>query len=292
MKLDLNKKIVFILGAGASHPYGFPLGNELKNKIEERLVGYNGIAILEKCGFTKELIANFVEALRYSFHSTIDIFLENKTSYRSVGAYAIALALMPYEKADSLFPHKDWYATLYNFLKFEDPNNIVSNLSIVTLNYDRSIDHFLIKNVDYNHPDKDLERAREMSKGIQIVHAHGSLGGYPIAAYGSDIKDIAALRVAAEGIKITSDHLNESKDFRKAQEIIATAEQIVFLGFGFEPRTLSLLFEKFTKNSSEIISSNIKLPQERKDVAFDFFGDAFSIAAEGLDADKLLKAII
>ena len=59
---------VFILGAGASKPYGYPTGSELKNIILRNLEGepISGYSSWSKLGFEASDLQEFRDALFYS----------------------------------------------------------------------------------------------------------------------------------------------------------------------------------------------------------------------------------
>ena len=176
----MESPTVFVLGAGASNPFGFPLGSELKNAMLNHLRNPDFRRVLHTAGFGNDLIKNFAIALGYSFHPTIDIFLEKKTNFREIGAYVIARSLMPLEhQLQNLFPQKDWYGDLFTAMDFENEEPDSSLLSIVTLNYDRSLEHFLLKNIDYNCQHERTDFCHAKRHKIEVVHAHGSLGEYP-----------------------------------------------------------------------------------------------------------------
>ncbi len=85
----LSEPTILLLGAGASKPYGFPLGSELRNL----LVGSHNDTIekiVREHGFDAGTVNEFKEALRYSDHPTMDIFLEKKLKFRKIGSYFIA----------------------------------------------------------------------------------------------------------------------------------------------------------------------------------------------------------
>ncbi len=227
----LKKRTVLVLGAGASHTYGFPLGSDLKQAMLGTLNQKNRQR-LKTHGFDDALIQEFQDALRYGAHPTIDIFLEKKARFRELGSYLIASTLMPLERPRTLFTQKGWYGDVFRALSLDDDAPDTGNLGVVTLNYDRSLEHFLRKNTDYNCADSRIESAHSKREKIRIVHAHGSLGKYPDVPYGTKLDDEATLRAAADSIKIVSDKLEDSEDFKNAQDLLAKAERIVFLGFG------------------------------------------------------------
>jgi len=238
----LREPTVLVIGAGASKPHGFPLGSELKNAI----VGtYDETVLnaLREIGHRNDAIKEFQDALKFSKHPTIDIFLEKKTNFREIGAYFIAGTIGRHELHETLFPSGDWYGDLFEALDLENGERELPPVSMVTLNYDRSLEHFLTKYIDYNCPHDCVELAHRKRQSLPVIHAHGSLGAYPDVAYGKASGNTEALRKAADSIKIVSDRLEESPDFRKAQQALANAKRVIFLGFGYDKRTLGGLLE-------------------------------------------------
>ena len=77
---------MLILGAGASKPYGFPLGTELRLTILEMLKAPNtaGYRALDSCGFSAADIASFRDELHDSLHDTIDDFISDRPSRREI----------------------------------------------------------------------------------------------------------------------------------------------------------------------------------------------------------------
>jgi len=225
----LKEQAVLVLGAGASQGAGFPLGPGLKELLLKSVAATRTVAALGKHGYDRETLAAFRDALRFGSHPTVDIFLERKTRFRELGSYMIASALMPLETKERLFGKTVWYRELLEGLRLGSPESGASKLSVVTLNYDRSLEHYLKMGIDYNCPDGMVELAHRQREEIEIVHAHGSLGLYPAVPYGVPVDNEGALRAASQSIRIVSDRLDESPDFAKAQKVIASAAHVVFL---------------------------------------------------------------
>ncbi len=269
--IDLDKKTVFVLGAGASKPYGFPLGTELKGTMIANLSNAVFRVILRKYNFDESLINDFVEALPRTYHSTIDIFLEKKRKFREIGAYVIAYSLLPLENANLLFPQNDWYAHIFNVLNFENVKPDLYNITFVSLNYDRSLEHFLYKNIQYNCPDDSIKHAEMKLSNLKIIHAHGSLGLYPQTPYGANTQTELVLRQAALGIRIISDKMDDSDDFRNAQKAINDAYNLVFIGFGFDPSTLERLTKDANLSEKKIFGTTFGLDKNRMNFILSFF---------------------
>ena len=288
----LDEPTVFILGAGASKPYGFPLGPDLKTHLLERTVAKSTRKSLKELGFDEPLIDSFRDALRFGVHTTIDTFLERKRNFRELGSYLIASTIMPMEKHEALFPQKDWYGTLFKMLSFEDDTPSASHLSIVTLNYDRSLEHFLRMNIDYNCRHDRVDFAHTKRRQIRFVHAHGCLGRYPDVMYGTGISDVNALRAAASSIKIVSDRLDDSPDFLEAQKIIADAKCIVIMGFGYNETTLSALMSQAKLDGVKCFGTAYGFNSDGHRKIKEYFNNRITLGAPGEGCNEFLKETV
>ncbi len=285
--IDLNKKTVFVLGARASKPYGLPLGTELKT-IMISGININHVNTLAHNKFDNLLADNFAEALKYTSYPTIDIFLEKKSKFREIGAYAIAYTLLPLERTDYLFPQKDWYSHLYNVLDFENNKPNANNIVFVTLNYDRSLEHFLHKNIQYNCPDDLTQHATQKLATLKIIHAHGSLGRYPEINYGESFSVAGILKNAAEGIRITSDRLDDTNDFRDAQAAIRDAFNLVFIGFGYDQTTLKLLINNADLSNKRILGTTYNINDSTINFIHSFFHNKIETTDSGADTYRFV----
>ncbi len=111
---------VLVLGAGASYDYDFPLGQQLKKKIQGSLSSNTSIRnLLRDVGYDPDYQRTFSRHLSESAHESIDAFLEFRPDYINVGKAAIAAHLLPYEISNTLSsdsPDKSWYQWLYQCL--------------------------------------------------------------------------------------------------------------------------------------------------------------------------------
>src|SRR5512136_2893926 len=103
---------VLVLGAGASKPYGFPLGNELKAEIAEslRATKEDQFNQLVECEFDAEFVVEFQSALHDSIYETIDDFLDSRPTYRRIGSFAIAQSILRHEIDANLAARGGWYS--------------------------------------------------------------------------------------------------------------------------------------------------------------------------------------
>ena len=119
--------------------------------------------------------------------------LEKKPRFREIGSIAIAASILGSENPDLVFSRAGLYKYLYNFIGIEDLNNEERKVSFVTLNYDRSLEYFLGKNVQVNCIEKKEKQAYINLEGYEVIHAHGSLGdlmSIPFAANNREFGNI------------------------------------------------------------------------------------------------------
>jgi len=257
----LKKRTVFVLGAGASSPYGYPLGRELVNQIV-RISRARGSHMFGPA------FDNFQTQLRRSAMYSVDAFLEYRNEYVTIGSAAIANALLRYELDNLLWPDEEeegtdnWYAYFLNKLATGISFNAFFMLPVVfiTFNYDRSLEHFLLNALMCRYGAAE-DTVAPLLKGIPIIHVHGDLGPLPFQTWrGDDRRDYkydpenVDVARAASGIKIIHGADANSPEFIKARAELECAERIYFLRFGYHPTNMERL--GFTKGAEFLPQSH------------------------------------
>lgn len=286
----LEQPTLLILGAGASVPYGFPSGNQLKNEIFSSLQGKLSPILYQDFGYDNQFIEDFKDALRFTSHPTIDIFLEHKNKYRDIGSYAIAYTILRKEAHNSLFPKKDWYGVIYDLLSLNNPIYDLSNLSIVTLNYERSLEYFLTNNIKYDCHDELEAKASEAIKNIQIIHAHGSLGNFNDTPFGISPSKHSQLAIASKSIKIVSDKLESSSLFKIAQAIIKKSKNIIILGLGYDFQTLEKLFLDINFDDKTVRGTSMGIDGVKGKKIIEFFQNKITLDEFKYGCDVFLNS--
>ena len=178
---------VLVLGAGASYPYGFPTAKELKELICETFSSPDDIASQLLGGseskYSPKKFSEFREAFLRS-PASIDAFLLRRPEFLDVGNLAIAYCLIPFEDEAKLYqPDRDlrggnWYEYLAGKLdsSFEEFGN--NKLAIITFNYDRSLEHYLLNSLNNLHGKKRDECANALEQ-LPIFHVYGQFGETP-----------------------------------------------------------------------------------------------------------------
>lgn len=246
----INKKTVLVLGAGASKPYGLPLGTELRDSViraANNFAPYQKILGIE---FTNNQYTEFTKTLAHSGFSSVDAFLEENSKWLEIGKAAIALELLKAEwkSINNLFPPKQpkdhWYETLWSHLKAPSWTAFKKNeISIITFNYDRSLEHYLITLLCNQYKIKPDIASKGLAS-LPFLHVHGHLGSYLNSkgenSFGNTITK-EQFNIARSGIQIVHENEGDTPEFLMAQKSIREAERVLFIGFGYHPKNMAKL---------------------------------------------------
>lgn len=193
LKKCLQEKTVLLLGAGASVDYGFPLWEELK-PIYKNLVNVS----MSPSFFGEHAGAEY---WRTSLSNMSDIETVDKLALNASDQGITLFQLMTlqtfaeFETIDLSTPSNGWvenFTDAYISLLEDNPRNtqhikpLLENLSVISLNYDRSFAYrFAPKVNDFKvsaYPNKFIRNS--IIQGIKwnnniVVQPHGSLGNIP-----------------------------------------------------------------------------------------------------------------
>jgi hypothetical protein len=167
----LEVPTVFVLGAGASAPYGFPTGFDLsKNIVSGLTYGPMLGALRDIGGIPSEELLHFRKEFYESGKNSVDAFLEHRDDLLAIGKLVTARALIEKEVVDELFTFQNSWLELHQVTK-------------------------------------------------------------------------ESLRIAAENIKIIHEDITDGrdKDFLLAKQLLAEADQIILLGFGYNSTNVGRL---------------------------------------------------
>jgi len=250
----INNPTVFVLGAGASSCFGFPLGVSLCQMVVDQMRGDHQATqeLVQNSAFERRHVEAFRSALWQSGQNSIDAFLETRTEFLDIGKAAMATLLIKYENADRLFGYEsdNWMRYLFPIMRADAPNltEFAKNkVSFVTFNFDRSLDQFLFTSLQNTYGGTPEELA-EALKQIPLIHLHGKLGNLPWQPapsrhYTNRISSSIELKMCVDSIKVVHEELQDGrdKDFENAKRLMGEAKKIYFLGFGFGPLNVQRL---------------------------------------------------
>lgn len=240
---------LLILGAGASEPYDYPLGLELRDRINEDLIAFIKNDYdhhwAEDLEISRNLITKFTQYFDSSMSYSIDSFLEHQDEdFVEIGKLAIVNQITKSESAEKLFHEAkrddDWYRYLINKLTNNTPFDSIKDnkLEIITFNYDRSLEMALITALAAFYA-TDYKESSFLIKNFPILHMYGQLDPLlveiPLPGQEKEGRTYGApcssekLKIISENIKLIHE-AKEDKTIEKANKMIEKAKRIYFLG--------------------------------------------------------------
>jgi hypothetical protein len=144
---------------------------------------------------------------------------------------------------------KTWYHTFFQTIvegrKKSNIEDIFDNISIITFNYDRSIEYYL-KSALENYYAVEASFAASMVNRLTIYHPYGVVGKLPWQAGSAVTADFGGsgtsqLYEISTSIKTFSEQTSDEVVLEKMRAVISECEQLVFLGFAFHDANMDLL---------------------------------------------------
>lgn len=293
------RKTVFVIGAGCSVDYGFPLGNDLRRRIFEKVYNEDEVVVraLLSSGAPEANVnvqrrcRNFASGI--FTHETIDQyldFLKDDPADLMLGKIAIAACILEAEKASPLRSDRltgglatvseSWAVLLYNRIVSNigarNLENATENLTFVCFNYDRCIEQVFSE--ASRLLTRDGERASLMTRRLNVLHPYGSLG--PIGAQLIAEERQHGLDFGLEGAHYPQ-VLAASRQIKTYTEPAAThiqsaigremdqAEQVVFLGFGFIPWNMRIINRRSHVPLDKVYFNTYKMPEPVRQIALE-----------------------
>jgi hypothetical protein len=231
--IAVSPPAVLVLGAGASQPYGYPLGSELRDILCSENSDF--VTLVENAGHDRGQIMHFMAEFGNSNLASVDIFLERRPALAALGRTMIAAALLRREPA---YLRGDWYSYLWQLLAQDAPTLDEfrrNNLRVITFNYDTSLERFLINSMRASY-DVQLDVAKQVIDGtVQVIHVHGQI---PYKLDGSVVSPNPATPENAREFssKIITLHQGEdnSREFSMARYWLSQTKRVLFLGFSYQ----------------------------------------------------------
>ncbi|MGR9204106.1 SIR2 family protein [Rhizobium leguminosarum] len=290
-----KRKTVFVVGAGGSKEIGLPTGGELRAKIANALSfsskGFNrneiGGALVEiynQRSDTLDINRYFKAAKdisRAMFGAlSIDNFLATHQADEDIllmGKLAIASVILEEEgksaiAADSndeiLFQNTEnyWMNTFCKLMSEEvvrgDFETLFHDVSIITFNYDRCIEHFLPHYLKTYFLIDEVQ-ANKLASTLKVIHPYGRVGGYPnrggpapTIPFGS-YRNAQHLATAAKQIQTFGERMVEDVTVKTMKHLMNDAEHIVFLGFSFADMNMELLVPEDVDSKKVIFATTL-----------------------------------
>jgi hypothetical protein len=277
----LSSKTVFIVGAGASKEVGLPIGSELKNIIATKLdmrfndwkpIGRGDLTIfevLQRKHLPYGTLQRYADACRcirdgIVLSDSIDDFIDAHQHDRAIaacGKLAITRSILEAEKRSKLYYERKnvddtvnfdaikdtWYVGFYNLLnhkmKKENLEGFFNNVTVISFNYDRCIQHFLVHAIAANYQIQ-IDEARHIVEKLIIFYPYGSVGAYfgksnEIVEFGSSV--LADFDKVVSNIRTYTEQMEDHESLGAIRKAVVEAEVIMFLGTAYHPNNMGLL---------------------------------------------------
>ncbi|MDT0507490.1 hypothetical protein [Novosphingobium sp. MMS21-SN21R] len=136
----------------------------------------------------------------------------------------------------------------------------LEQITIINFNYDRSVEHFLPYALVMAYGIELKEAQSVIAEKLNVIHPHGTIGRLPWqrgdapqAEWG--VEQPWNLHAIAAQLKSLHERHSERNAVRDIRLAVAGAKRLVFLGFGFQPQNVDLLFENSLSHNPEVLVS-------------------------------------
>lgn len=299
------------MGAGGSFEVGLPIGDQLKHHIARNvLIEFNQFN--QTAGATQiveaiqELLRpnNLKEADQY-FNAgcqlaesmpqaiSIDNFLHYHADNKhivTIGKIGIAKSILDAERRSTIFQARPgkfdftrikdtWHTVFFKLLlegvQKKDIESIFENVTFITFNYDRCIEHYL-SNALATYAMMPLDEAYEITNRLNIIHPYGQIGLLPWQAgnpsvgvsYGHEPTANSLLAIYPQLQTFTEGAVDDEMLDQIRNSILA-ARRVVYLGFSFGEMNMELMSVDHPGVPKEVFGttmgisrSNLELIQE------------------------------
>jgi hypothetical protein len=261
----IDRPTLFILGAGASKPYGYLTGAELRADIIKNFSNY--FQKLENITpAASRDIKKFVDTFSKSSLISIDRYLSLNPATAQGGKMGITLSILNSEKNSSFRediedPNEDWYTYLFNRMmdglnKRDDYKKFSENkVAFITFNYDKSLEYILYESFyhSFYQNRQDIEKNIENLISFPIIHVYGTVDEFktlewPGHNYRKDFKDFFSIENLSKGIMVIGEERAGESIKEQIKKLLPNYKRIFFLGFGYAKENLDAI--DFAKNVS------------------------------------------
>ncbi len=280
---------VFILGAGASNPYGYPTGEQLKTEIIDNYVNDLRTYIRNRTrgsGLPEALLLQesqnakkFVETFK-NVPISIDQFIATNRQFEREGKKAIILRILKDEMNSS--NKDDWFSELFKRMterisQDADYNKVKENkISFITFNYDRSLETFLFNSLNSMFTNIQKEKIIELINKFKIIHIFGQVAGLEWqnkvqkVEYRENINFINIEELVGNIRTIYEEQKNP--ELEDAKELIKNAKRIFFMGFGYAEENMEILEIPQNINVyTKVYGTMLNYPEEEIKRKIDYF---------------------
>ena len=319
-----NQKVVFIVGAGASREYNFPLGSDLKEAIASgvRFRFEHGGSYLT--GGSQELLDHIrrhvkgdvkkaneytraANALAGAIPSFVSIdealhYVSDSPEAVEVGKIAIVDQILKAERGSSLaFDQRNgrpghlpdgWIAELFSMAlaqtQRKDLKSIFSHASFINFNYDRAIEQFIYFALQ-ERASATPDEAREIVENLNMLRPYGSIGRF-VPNYGDQFAFGTTAHFDPFSRLQTLGTYTDQKpmhDLAAASTALAQAKLIIILGFGYHPTNVDVIKVTTGNCGAQVIGSVLGIHGTNHSLIASHIGKNLNMSANGIELHSM-----
>lgn len=161
-----------------------------------------------------------------------------------------------------------WYHHFFQILteglRLSELEKLFENVSIISFNYDRTLEHYLFHAIK-NYYEVQDEKIKEILGELTIIHPYGTVGKLPweqgdrmSVQFGTPEQNL--LNVAA-GIQTFTEQVSDEDSMANMHRVISESDQLCFLGFAFHDANMQLLDPSTTLNAVRILATAYEISE-------------------------------
>lgn len=264
----INTRTVFIVGAGASCPFGFPSGQSLLDELTTTAAFPLDDVLEGEREYVHREMDDFKKRLRRSGANSVDDFLQNHQKAAKFGKKLIASCLIKREICNKLtcFCEGHWLRRLWQTIKAPPTIFPANKCGFIVYNYDRCVEHYLTVAMAETYGISHTKAWESVSQ-IPIIHPHGLLAPYqpedPSITFNFKARNFDAahschsVNLAANHIRLFWEPISHSDQTDASgmpnvqstmKTLLTNANRVIFLGFGFLKSNTEHLFPMLPAN--------------------------------------------
>ncbi len=247
-----SKKVVIVLGAGASCHLGYPSGLQLREEIVSLAFGSERSEIWKY--LKEDQFSEFREKFSKSGNQSIDAFLAKNSKYVEIAGKIIFYCLSKHigQKQDWRSVHEDakgnlmdnWYLYFFSEILTKGFNQISDlesrlNISVVNFNYDLTFDDFLWTALNASYPDNS--RCLNIVNKMGLWHVHDKIWKRIWEPNWTQYSPVVMQELISNSKGISFGFNNPNGEERWIPAV-READVICFLGFGYHIDNVQKLF--------------------------------------------------
>jgi len=219
----------------------------------------------------------------------------------TMGKLAIVRAILKAEQTSSFFAgdrgrpgaidvtrfSNAWHARLASLLfegrKATEVDSIFENLEVINFNYDRTLETFLLHSISGFYGLR-LDAVHPIVATLPMHRPYGTVGRLPWIDGGGQAIPFGEGRSeqiaeAYKQVRTFTERVDEGEELSAIKHSIATADRIVFLGFGFHRQNIKLIAAE-TQPHCEVLGTAKGLSPDDKEMVLEELRTQFEINAK------------